>query len=186
MAALIQALIACLTGNEPTDDTYPDEKLALLSTSSSRTASQIADDVIDAILGANKAGPALHAELDSIVGCYGWKQNLAEWVLQKLSLALEKAHDNLGPAVRDAYHRAWDVARSIDGFVIEHPVFCTVLALGVLVVIAPWIIEALGFAAEGPVEGTRSFAAWWQSTYSGVVPKGSLFSYFQRLGMTWH
>jgi len=32
-----------------------------------------------------------------------------------------------------------------------------------------------------------TFAAWWQRTYAGLVPKGSLFSFFQRLGMTkWH
>lgn len=28
-----------------------------------------------------------------------------------------------------------------------------------------------------------SFAAEWQSTYAGFVPKGSLFSFLQRLGM---
>lgn len=33
--------------------------------------------------------------------------------------------------------------------------------------------------------GIGSFAAWFQSTYGGLVPKGSLFSYLQRLGMTW-
>ncbi len=30
-----------------------------------------------------------------------------------------------------------------------------------------------------------SFAAGWQSRYAGYVPKGSLFSFFQRLGMVW-
>ena len=30
-----------------------------------------------------------------------------------------------------------------------------------------------------------SFAAEWQAQYLGAVPKGSLFSYFQRLGMVW-
>jgi hypothetical protein len=30
-----------------------------------------------------------------------------------------------------------------------------------------------------------TFAAWWQSTYAGEVPAGSLFSFFQRLGMVW-
>ena len=45
--------------------------------------------------------------------------------------------------------------RAIEGFVIEHPVKFTVIALGVLVVIAPGVIEALGFAKLGPVEGSR-------------------------------
>lgn len=30
-----------------------------------------------------------------------------------------------------------------------------------------------------------SFAAEWQAQYLGAVPKGSLFSFFQRLGMVW-
>jgi hypothetical protein len=30
-----------------------------------------------------------------------------------------------------------------------------------------------------------SFAALWQSTYEGYVTEGSLFSFFQRLGMVW-
>jgi hypothetical protein len=30
-----------------------------------------------------------------------------------------------------------------------------------------------------------SFAAWWESTYAGYIPAGSLFSFLQRLGMTW-
>lgn len=139
--------------------------------------------------------------LDTIVGTNGWTENLAKWILEKLSLALQKGQDELGPTVKEAYHKAWEVARSMEGFVVEHPVFCTVVALGVLVscqfctemracanvlqaIIAPWVIEALGFSELGPVEGT--FASWWQSTYGGLVPKGSLFSFFQRLGMVWH
>jgi hypothetical protein len=32
-----------------------------------------------------------------------------------------------------------------------------------------------------------TFASWWQSAYAGLVPKRSLFSFFQRLGMVkWH
>jgi hypothetical protein len=64
----------------------------------------------------------------------------------------------------------------------------------------PWVLEALGFAELGPVEGeidtsqiakkiliklSGSFAAWWQSTYRGYVTQKSLFSFFQRLGMVW-
>lgn len=31
---------------------------------------------------------------------------------------------------------------------------------------------------------TGSFATWWQATYGGRVPYRSIFSYLQRLGMT--
>ena len=93
-------------------------------------------------------------------------------------------------------------------------VFVTVIALGLLVEFAPVVLEYLGFCAGfgelGPIEGelclslsggphcgklrngilmlilvTGSWAALWQSRYAGMVPKGSLFSFFQRLGMKW-
>ncbi|KAF1829473.1 hypothetical protein BDW02DRAFT_509881, partial [Decorospora gaudefroyi] len=70
------------------------------------------------------------------------------------------------------------------GFVIQHPIMCSMIALGVLAVIAPWVLPELGFGELGPVEGT--FASWWQSNYGGLVPKGSLFSFLQRLGMKYH
>lgn len=67
------------------------------------------------------------------------------------------------------------------GFARDHPAYATLIALGVLAILTPWVIEALGFSELGPVEG--SFAAAWQRLYAGFVPKGSLFSFFQRLGM---
>ena len=70
------------------------------------------------------------------------------------------------------------------GFAQEHPAYTTFIALGILALIAPWVLEVLGFAMEGIVED--SWAALWQSKYAGFVPKRSLFSFFQRLGMTLH
>ncbi|KAJ4337557.1 hypothetical protein N0V95_008295 [Ascochyta clinopodiicola] len=183
MAAFITAIIDCITCTSPGDPTYPDEKQALNYSSDVRQIDEIAQDVVSTILRADKAGAQLRAELDAIVGPYGWKEYLAEKVLQKLIAALQGAPDRLGPAIRDAYHKAWSVADNIEGFVVQHPVMCTVIAFGVLVIIAPWVIETLGFAELGPVEG--SFASWWQSMYGGLVPKGSLFAFFQRLGMVW-
>lgn len=151
--ARLQAILACLTCTEPIEITYMDEKRALLCADNARADTDIAEDVVKTVLHTDLTGQALHMQLDSIVGAYGWKENMAKWVLEKLSLALQNAHEKLGPAVRDAYHKAWEVARSIEGFVIEHPIMCTIIALGVLVIIAPWVLEALGFAELGPVEG---------------------------------
>jgi hypothetical protein len=108
----------------------------------------------------------------------------------------------LSPALKEAYDKACEVAKSIEGFVQEHPVFCTVIALGVLVLIAPWAVEAIGFGVKGPIPGMfasaslkfvsvltlllGTFASAWQVRYAGYVPKGSLFSFFQRLGMVYH
>jgi hypothetical protein len=136
---------------------YPDEKLALLSThEESRKAELVANDVVDTILRTKLTGPALQMKLDSVVGTYGWKENVAKWVLEKLSRALEEGHEKLGPAVCDAYHKAVEVAMSVEGFVIEHPVFCTVVALGVLALMSPGLLPLLGFAEEGIVEGMHS------------------------------
>lgn len=207
MAALFTTIIECITGVPQEDSPGLNEKQALAPNQTTRPLDEVANDVVNTILTAEKAGARLKAELDSIVGCYGWKEYLAEKVLEKLGAALQGAHDKLGPAIRDAYNKAWNAANEIEGFVIQHPVMCTIIALGVLVVIAPWVIEVLGFAELGPMEGAYterstcwiigltprntdnvgigSFAAWWQSTYGGLVPKGSLFSFFQRLGMVW-
>lgn len=153
MSALIAAIVGCIIGPSKEDALCADEKQALTCTHQARLLEEVAEDVVNTILRAEKAGVGLRAELDAIVGPYGWKEYLAEKVLEKLGAALQGAHDKLGPAIRDAYDKAWEAANEIEGFVIQHPVMCTIIALGVLVVIAPWVIEALGFAELGPVEG---------------------------------
>jgi hypothetical protein len=83
-------------------------------------------------------------------------------------------------------------------------VITTLIALGILAVMVPWVMAYLGFAEEGILEGelvtcfqgrfantfAASWAARWQSTYRGFVPKGSLFSYLQslgtKIGRNWH
>ncbi|KAF2751051.1 hypothetical protein M011DRAFT_396104 [Sporormia fimetaria CBS 119925] len=183
MAFLIDALSSCFPCYADRDDNvYPVDK-APLNPTEPLTAEEIATELVDAILSAEKGGRELFLKLDNIVNPTGWSERVAEWLLVKLEAALRVAN-KLSPYVKDAYDKACEAAKATEGFVLDHPVFCTVIALGVLVIIAPWVIEALGFAELGPVEG--SFAAAWQARYAGYVPKGSLFSFFQRLGMIWH
>ncbi|KAK7927859.1 hypothetical protein PG985_004857 [Apiospora marii] len=93
----------------------------------------------------------------------------------------------MGNAMKVAYGRASEAADALFQFTKDHPIatagMLTIIAVGILVILAPAFVEALGFAELGPIEG--SFAAWWESTYAGYIPKGSLFSFFQRLGMLW-
>ena len=56
-------------------------------------------------------------------------------------------------AMQAAYDKACDAAEVFEGFVAGHPVFCTLVALGVLVVLAPYAVEMLGFGELGPIEG---------------------------------
>lgn len=59
----------------------------------------------------------------------------------------------MGIALGETYERVVREIDSIEGFVKEHPVICAVIAIGILVVLAPWVVEALGFAEAGIVEG---------------------------------
>lgn len=153
MSAIIAAIVDCITGASADDRFYTGEKQTLTCASQVRSLDEVAQDIVSTILRAEKVGVGLKLELDAIVGPYGWKEYLAEKVLEKLGAALQGAHNELGPAVRDAYNKAWQTANEIEGFVIQHPVMCSIIALGVLVIIAPWVIEVLGFAELGPVEG---------------------------------
>ncbi len=104
--------------------------------------------------------------------------------------------------MKEAFDKASTTA---DQFIKEHPalveVVITVVAIGILALLVPWAVEALGFAELGPVEGIQSpftterkketdwhcvgsWAALWQSTFPDAEA-GSLFSYLQRLGMKW-
>lgn len=186
--ARLQAILACMNCGAadftPSTYTSSSEKVSLLHSPTTRPETQIANNVVATLLTTSVTGQALRMHLDSLVGAYGWRQNLAQYILDNLAQALQASHEKLGATIHAAYLRAWEAAQSVEGFVVEHPVMCTVIALGVLAIVAPWILEALGFAELGPVEG--SFAALWQARYAGYVPKGSLFSFFQRLGMKWH
>lgn len=104
--------------------------------------------------------------------------------------------------MKEAFEKASFAAEE---FTKEHPVIVgvvvTVVAVGILVLLVPWAVEALGFAELGPIEGNihltikiiskevnryylGSWAAFWQSTFPDAEA-GSLFSYLQRLGMKW-
>ncbi|KAI9041433.1 interferon alpha-inducible IFI6/IFI27 family protein [Aspergillus affinis] len=121
----------------------------------------------------------IRKQLSDLVTTTGWTESLAQSILHTLEDAIKGSAKMARPAA-DALARATHEAHD---FAHDHPVYTTVLALGVLVILAPWVLEVLGFAELGPLEG--SFAAWWQRLYAGYVPKGSLFSFFQRLGMIW-
>ncbi|KAF2196268.1 hypothetical protein GQ43DRAFT_459249 [Delitschia confertaspora ATCC 74209] len=180
----LQAVTACLYGTRTYSKTisYPvDEKDNLYSKTDTRHPEDVANSIVQTLLTAEKPGKILQARLDSIVGTNGWTEKLAEWALAKMEKAL-KAGAKMGPALKVAMDKAIEAMNEVEGFARDHPVMCTVIALGVLATLAPWALEALGFAELGIVED--SFAAIWQSRYAGFVPKGSLFSFIQKCGMT--
>ncbi|GAB1316387.1 hypothetical protein MFIFM68171_06597 [Madurella fahalii] len=188
---------------EPYRYTVIDEKPPVHPAPSARpaTISKSADDVdktaaevIAILCRAEKAGPGLVRRLDDAVGAEGWSDWLAERVLHALEQTLKQTgRETWGEALSDAYDGAVAVAQELFSdlvaYVKEHPfeiaasVLLSLVAFGVLARLMPWVLELLGFGIEGPIEGT--FASWFQATYGGYVPKGSIMSFLQRLGMTW-
>ncbi|KAM0483145.1 hypothetical protein ACHAPX_002591 [Trichoderma viride] len=190
----LQDILSCLCGSfEPASDLYSDEKHGLEYDASLRTHDKVAADIVSILLRSEKHGASLKIQLDETVGTLGWSEMLAKRVLNALVGAIREGRDKMGPAFAKAYDDAAKEADSVFHSLVEdarnHPlelvatVLITVIAIGVLVVLAPYVLELLGFGELGPTAGT--FASWWESTYAGYIPAGSMFSFFQRLGMIW-
>ncbi|KAI5844429.1 hypothetical protein DFP73DRAFT_459440, partial [Morchella snyderi] len=143
------------------------------------TAQDIANEVVDALYSAEKKGRDLEQKINNIVTAYGWTENIGIAILNALESSLRKGAV-MGQAMAEAFGKATNAA--ID-FAKEHPIYCTIIVIGILILLAPWVLEIIGFGELGPIEGT--FASAWQTRYAGYVPKDSLFAFFQRLGMTW-
>lgn len=169
---LLQSIFDCISGTlaanpppaPPTD---------------SRPPTSIASDILTIILTADTPY-TLHKQLNEKISAESWTEAIATALLHGLENAI-KTGAQMAKAASDALTQAEDAAI---GFAKEHPAYATLIALGILAALMPWALEILGFGELGPIEG--SFAAVWQSRYAAYVPKGSLFGYFQRLGMKWH
>ncbi|KAL4909234.1 hypothetical protein BDW74DRAFT_146219 [Aspergillus multicolor] len=170
--SLLQPILDCIFGAKTPLTTN------IINTTTSRSPESIASDIVTKILNAD-CPYTLHKELNDEISTTGWTEAIAKATLHGLENAI-KAGAKMAKAASDALAQAKDAA--ID-FSTEHPVYATLIALGILAVLTPWMLEILGFGELGPIEG--SFAAGWQSIYAGYVPKRALFTYFQRLGMKW-
>ena len=81
--------------------------------------------------------------------------------------AVLKAGDRLKGAMQEMKDKAEEALKATEGFATDHPVWTaivfTVIALGVLVLVAPYAVEWLGFWAGfgelGPIEGKLRFLA---------------------------
>lgn len=121
---------------------------------------QAASRIITTLMHTAPTDPDHDANIASLVHqAGGWSEYLAAKTLSALETVLRAGKD-LGPALSAAYERACEAAKGIPGFAADHPlataVFCTVVALGVLVVLAPYVLEILGFGELGPAEGKES------------------------------
>lgn len=94
--------------------------------------------------------PALQAELQNTLSAQNWTETLATAILTALTKALEISVP-MGKAVKEAFEKA---SKEVGEWARENPELATlivvVIALGILVVVMPWVIDALGFKVVGP------------------------------------
>lgn len=137
MASLLQAIHECLFG--------PNRDKVNITIEENTTAA----DVLRTLFSADQGGKHLKKSTQDIVGKLGWTENIAKAILGGVENALRQGVQ-MGKAMREASEKA--IAEAA-GFAQDHPYFCALIAVGVLAILMPWVLEALGFAELGPVEG---------------------------------
>ncbi|GKT59992.1 hypothetical protein ColTof4_00133 [Colletotrichum tofieldiae] len=120
-----------------------------------QSAQDAASEFVDILRTAEKGGKNPERRLRNIVTANSWTEELAKYILQGVE-ALVRHRDTIGQVVREAMDKSTDAAESVFEFAKDHPVFVTIIAIGVLVIIAPWVLEALGFGELGPVATPRN------------------------------
>jgi hypothetical protein len=113
-----------------------------------------ADSLVDTVFLAEKNGIELRQTLEGIIKTNSWRQNFAKAVFERMQHAIETARP-MGDALREIYEKVACVVDGVEGFVKDHPIVCALIALGILVLLAPWVVEALGFAEGGILEGEK-------------------------------
>ena len=130
-----------------------------------QTTQSLAEDILSTLYAADTNDENLLHHIQDIVRETGWYDSLAAAVLTGLENTL-KTEAPMGQAMRDAYDKVAKVVEQLWQFAKDHPVFVAVVALGILVVLAPWAIEVLGFGELGPIEG-MSTSCWSLYTCAG-------------------
>lgn len=130
------------------------------------------NQIIPLILNAGQADLRKLLEIlgDPRIQASSWSEQLAKKVLEILQQItspenVDKLH-SYGQTVVDAYNKAVEAAKKklhdFYDYAREHPgevgtALAILLAVGMLAVLAPYLLEFLGFAVTGPVKGEFSF-----------------------------
>lgn len=133
--------------------------------SNPKTPEEAASQILTALLSAPKPGPSLDASIRSIIHTHRpstaswntWYASLAKAIFHKIENLLKERSTRLSGAMDDACHKASDAAATTGEFAREHPLWTAavvaIVVFGIMVLLAPYLLEALGFAELGPVEG---------------------------------
>lgn len=124
------------------------------------SAQEISAEVIELLQNAEKDGPALRRQINDVIGEEGWTESIARAIVAGLEALIKDDRENIMPVLGEFIDKAEQAAKAVFAFPQEHPYltagFVTIVAIGVLVLVAPWVVEALGFGEMGPVGGKDS------------------------------
>ncbi|KAI9882913.1 MAG: acetate non-utilizing protein 9 [Watsoniomyces obsoletus] len=134
------------------------------------TIQEAASSIISTLQSAKTtdARSSLNVKIQDIVHqAGGWSEYLATAILSNLERLLRAANSlelELSGVLKKAYDKACEAADEFKDFVKEHPIateiFCTVIAIGILAVLMPWVLGLLGFGVEGPIEEVVHRSSW--------------------------
>lgn len=148
----------------------PQPTSPLCFTSPKRSPStDIVVEAISIIRSADKKSSALTRKVDDLVGAEGWTEWIAENILDGIVMALKEGREKMGPALAITYDEACKVAEVAFELAKDHPLvtagLLTIIAVGVLVILTPTIVEVLGFAELGPLEGESPKSLFTRRSY---------------------
>ena len=155
MHSFINEILGCLCMGHTTTQYDVLEKQPSLNFTHEKhpqTTKSLAADILSTLYATDTNNEHLIQCLQDVVHKTGWYEGLATAVLTGLENVLT-AEALMGQAIKDAYEKVKQIIADVLEFAKEHPVFCAVVALGILMILAPWAIEALGFGELSPIEG---------------------------------
>lgn len=170
------ALFNCIPGHfsRPRhQSTIAEKQCSVINDQPVQSAEDAAAQFIDILRTSAKGGKGLERRLKNVVSVNSWTEELAKYILQGVE-ALVQHRETVGQFVREAMDKSTDSAESIFNIAKDHPILVTIVAIGVLVIIAPWVLEALGFGELGPVAGefqlTLNYRYPWSFMMTELIP----------------
>ena len=146
----LKNIMDSLNCNADKNEKFTIERPTIISTKNGpRSTQDIASFVTKTLFDAEKKGSDLLGSLRDTVRQCGWTETLGKAILSEVEAALREGAV-MGQVMQEASVKAM---RAAYGFAHDHPVFCTLIALGILALLAPWALEAIGFGVEGPIKG---------------------------------
>lgn len=125
------------------------EKYTDIAPTSSAPVDESAEEFVTTLLHSQLPIRDLQLFLFDQFSTTSWSESLAVAILKVLDTALRNGVV-VGSTLKEALEKS--LAEAVD-FAKEHPAFMTLIALGVLVIVAPWVLGWLGFGELGIVEG---------------------------------